>query len=557
MTKCKQQEQQAAQLAAGKQQAEEELARVRNCYHLAAEKFGSIQQRLKNAQGCLNHTQVLLNDTQARLDNAQGHIEKLRPLAGAGINVLAFARSTSKIGRRLFCSHEMIFGGKCGGVRKAVFLEEVIDHLGKPVARPHLAVVKVVDLSGVVVDNVPGINVLDSASEPLHTALGSISFADFLRANSWAAGGAGATPGPLDGTTMTNFVNTLGLVLLPCDQQLQDELQAYLDLKKPRSLDKMNIHGEYKFAVERDELARQFQLERLQQGGNGSKWCLVMVQPLADQGSLEQHVLKEIGGFHCNPASGGVLDVDQYLYIFRHLLTQLAYSHQHGLIHRDNKPGNILMYGGTPKAGDWDLASSKGSAVWAVEGGLATLDTRKSMWCRANGYVVLEVAVLQEFACTLRDVLEQYPDEKSRTGALFELQGGADLGAIVRTMLDVWTGRCRWSLVGSNSKNELLEGAISMHCRQLPQALASTSADAVIPIIPAVVSVIPTMVYNAMLKVLRPKSNPGERYACFPMLLQAVVEACQERAVALRLGSEAEYLVRQRERVEGYFRVAE
>ena len=548
LKKCKQQEEQAAQLAVQKQQLEEELARVRNCYHRyqdqCVKKLGSIQQRLKNAQGDLN-------DTQGRLNLAEGHIEKLRPLAGAGINVLAFARSISKIGRRLFCTHEMIYGGKCGGVRKAVFLEKVMDGLGKPAARPHLAVVKVVDLSGLVVPNVVGINVLDSATEPLYAALGAISFADFLRENPWAADGAGATPGPLDGTTVTNFVNTLGLVLLPCDQKLQDELQAYLNFEKPRRPGKMTLNDEYEFAVKRDELAQQFQLERLKEGGTGSKWCLVMVQPLAEEGSLEQHVLKERGGFHCNPASGGALGIDEYLYVCRHLLTQLNVSlSRHHIIQRDIKSGNLLMRWDLPWVGDWDMAESKESAVWAVENGLATLDRKKFIWGGTRGYAVWEVAALQGIVYTLSNVMEHFPPrEAGQMGRLFAIQAGADVGAMVRTLADIWTSQCRWSLVGRNSANELLQGAKSKQCRRLPRSQASAPGD-----VPAV-NYIPEKVHRAMLTALRRKSGPGKRFARLQPLLQAVTEACQERALVHNM-TEAQYLTVQRGKAQGHFRVA-
>jgi serine/threonine-protein kinase len=56
------------------------------------------------------------------------------------------------------------------------------------------------------------------------------------------------------------------------------------------------------------------------------------------------------------------LPVDQAVRMVQDLAEALDYAHQHGVIHRDIKPGNILMQQGRPVISDFGLALAAGSA---------------------------------------------------------------------------------------------------------------------------------------------------------------------------------------------------
>lgn len=87
--------------------------------------------------------------------------------------------------------------------------------------------------------------------------------------------------------------------------------------------------------------------------------CLVM--PLMTGGSLAER-LRQLGPDRCLPA-------DEAAEIVRDIALGVHHAHQHGLIHRDLKPGNILLdRDGTPHVADFGLAHPVDVTISVVAG---------------------------------------------------------------------------------------------------------------------------------------------------------------------------------------------
>lgn len=87
-----------------------------------------------------------------------------------------------------------------------------------------------------------------------------------------------------------------------------------------------------------------------------------IVTVFASGDTAEQHYIAMeyiSGGTLTERLSGGPLPAEQALPIIQAMADALAYSHAHGIVHRDFKPGNILFIDdGTPVLSDFGIAKS-------------------------------------------------------------------------------------------------------------------------------------------------------------------------------------------------------
>jgi len=78
------------------------------------------------------------------------------------------------------------------------------------------------------------------------------------------------------------------------------------------------------------------------------------------------------------------LSIEESLRIISEVLAGLHYAHQHGIIHRDIKPGNIFMtYDGRVKISDFGIAS-------IIEGDEISTKTEKGNWIGTPSYIAPE-----------------------------------------------------------------------------------------------------------------------------------------------------------------------
>jgi serine/threonine-protein kinase len=69
----------------------------------------------------------------------------------------------------------------------------------------------------------------------------------------------------------------------------------------------------------------------------------------------------------------GPLPIQEAVSVLRDVARALAYAHEHGVIHRDIKPDNILLSGGTAAVTDFGVAKALTAATTSVHGGLTSL----------------------------------------------------------------------------------------------------------------------------------------------------------------------------------------
>ncbi len=69
----------------------------------------------------------------------------------------------------------------------------------------------------------------------------------------------------------------------------------------------------------------------------------------------------------------GPLPIQEAVSVLRDVARALAYAHEHGVVHRDIKPDNILLSGGTAAVTDFGVAKAVTAATTGVRGGLTSL----------------------------------------------------------------------------------------------------------------------------------------------------------------------------------------
>jgi tRNA A-37 threonylcarbamoyl transferase component Bud32/Tfp pilus assembly protein PilF len=104
-----------------------------------------------------------------------------------------------------------------------------------------------------------------------------------------------------------------------------------------------------------DRFRREIQLAaRLQQAQ------IVPVLSAGDAGGVPYYTMPFVEGesLRAKLASGAQLPVNDVVSILRDVARALAYAHEHGVVHRDIKPDNVLLSGGTAVVTDFGIAKA-------------------------------------------------------------------------------------------------------------------------------------------------------------------------------------------------------
>lgn len=94
------------------------------------------------------------------------------------------------------------------------------------------------------------------------------------------------------------------------------------------------------------------------------------IVPVHDAGSLTDgrvfYVMKRVHGNTLAAAIASIVEIDRRLGIFERVADTLSFAHEHGVIHRDLKPGNIMVGDfGEVLVMDWGVALALGADEFA------------------------------------------------------------------------------------------------------------------------------------------------------------------------------------------------
>jgi serine/threonine protein kinase len=500
---------------------QQENAGLRDQVKELQEQVGKLTADLEKAEQRAERAEKARKGVGQQYKRLQKCVVKMLLLAVVGANVLAF-----KSARKLtsWCSFEVVGTGKSGSARRGMAVDPKTGKLVR-------TVVKVVDVSGAV-DMDQGFCGLGSAMEPCITTFAAAALAKARAGCKWLApaGAAGDAKGALLDLVMSMELKTLPVFTT----ETEDKLLQHLDQKYPRPAGGFSCDlDELLWVQERDAAAEQF----LQRKGSRKEVCLVMVMREAEGGSLEQHVRKAGKGLNCRP--GGALSSGMFMFLALVLCRQLAVLHDAGILLRDLKTGNVLLFGGLPKLADLDLSLSCAVLTWLQKWGFAGPNTTITTWVGTPGYVVEGVAEHKDMVAELVDLGKDQPG--------FEELAAADDFGLASTLLDLLTGTPRWSLVAEGSDNSLLQGSNTDACRHVPSELLVHIGDTCF----LAREQLPQDVRVSLENVLRRGAPARERRAGLRQLSLALEGAMKERADLLGV-TEAVHLSAQQSKLRDY-----
>jgi serine/threonine-protein kinase len=217
------------------------------------------------------------------------------------------------------------------------------------------------------------------------------------------------------------------------------------DLKHDRPVAIKVLHPELAAALGRERFLREIQIAAklqhphilsLYDSGDASG-LLYYVMPFVQGESLQDRIARE-----------KQLPLDEALRIVREVASALAYAHEHGVIHRDIKPGNILLANGFALVADFGLARAitraKDSNVITHSG--ITIGTPSYMSPeQAGGETELDGrSDVYALACVLYELLAGDPPFSASTpAALLARHAAAPVPPIrvVRPAVPAWLDR--------------------------------------------------------------------------------------------------------------------
>ena len=143
------------------------------------------------------------------------------------------------------------------------------------------------------------------------------------------------------------------------------------------------------------------------------------VVPLFDSGAAGEHlfyVMPYIEGesLRARLAREGQLPLDEALRLAREVSSALSHAHQHGLVHRDVKPENILLADGIALVTDFGIAHTSGTApldrtqLLTTPGGILGTPTYMSPE-QACGEPVGPASDIYSLACVVFEMLAGHP----------------------------------------------------------------------------------------------------------------------------------------------------